>query len=298
MNLRQMRQVLALAESGNFHRAAKALCMEQPPLSISIRKLEHQLGGPLFVRTTTGVQITAAGEALLPDARKAIYHAEQARLAVDLALRGEGGRLRVAFVGSAALDLLPRLIASYRRRFPLVELELSEETTQSALDGVARRKLDTGLVRYPILEHGPFDLVELDSDDFVLAVPARSKLAQQPRIALSDVGDAAFVMYSATSVPSLRAMALLRCQHSGLSPRVVQEATQVHTILSMVGSGVGLALVPGVSKRYRTHGVKYIALTDTPPGFRIGIALAFLRDSSNHAVARFVEHARGIARVP
>ena len=114
MNLRQMRQVLALAETGNFHRAAKALCMEQPPLSISIRKLELELGGPLFTRTTTGVKITAAGEALLADARKAIYHAEQARLAVELALRGEGGRLRVAFVSSATLELLPRLIASYR----------------------------------------------------------------------------------------------------------------------------------------------------------------------------------------
>ena len=78
MNLRQLSQFVALAETGNFHRAAERLHMAQPPLSVSIRKLEEELGSPLFERTTTGVVLTPAGEAMLGDARRALFHAQRA----------------------------------------------------------------------------------------------------------------------------------------------------------------------------------------------------------------------------
>ena len=76
MKLRQLRQFVTLAETGNFHRAAEQLHMAQPPLSVSIRKLEEELGSPLFDRTTSGVLLTPAGEAMLEDARSALLHAD------------------------------------------------------------------------------------------------------------------------------------------------------------------------------------------------------------------------------
>lgn len=101
MDLRQLQQFVVLAETGNFHRAAERLHMAQPPLSISIRKLESSLGTPLFVRTTRGVKLTQAGEAALTDARRALFHADQARAAAQSAGLGERGALRIGFVGSA-----------------------------------------------------------------------------------------------------------------------------------------------------------------------------------------------------
>ena len=96
MNLRQLSQFVALAETGNFHRAAERLHMAQPPLSVSIRKLEEELGSPLFERTTTGVVLTPAGEAMLGDARRALFHAQQCRQAVQDAAPpiGDAARFR------------------------------------------------------------------------------------------------------------------------------------------------------------------------------------------------------------
>nr|MBP8138249.1 LysR family transcriptional regulator [Alicycliphilus sp.] len=152
MNLRQLHQFVTLAETGNFHRAAERLHMAQPPLSVSIRKLEDELGAPLFERTGTGVLLTPAGQAMLEDARRALQHAEQCRQAVQHARAGTGGRLRLGIIGSATYALLPRLIPSLRARYPQIALELTEATSSEILEGLLARRFDAGLLRYPLLD--------------------------------------------------------------------------------------------------------------------------------------------------
>src|SRR5271157_2792003 len=107
MELRQLNQFSVLAETLNFHRAAERLHIAQPPLSVSIRKLEEEFGVKLFDRKTSGVKLTEAGRAALGDARRALFHAaEAARIARATAL-GTSGRLRIGFVGTAKYRLLP-----------------------------------------------------------------------------------------------------------------------------------------------------------------------------------------------
>jgi DNA-binding transcriptional LysR family regulator len=149
MNLKQLHQFIALAETGNFHRAAEQLHMAQPPLSISIRKLEEELGSALFDRTSTGVVLTPAGKAMLESARATLFHAEQCRQAVRDTREGVGGLIRLGFVGSATYELLPRLIPSFRDRYPKVGLEFYEATSAEILEGLATRRFDAGLLRYP-----------------------------------------------------------------------------------------------------------------------------------------------------
>jgi len=295
MKLRQLRQFIALAETGNFHRAAERLHMAQPPLSVSIRKLEEELGSPLFARTNTGVVLTPAGQAMEEDARLALLHAEQCRQAARDAREGESGALRLGFIGSAAYALLPQLISSLRRSHPKITLELTEGTSVDILEGLRTRRFDAGLVRYPMLDPTGFDLCPLDRDAFVLAVHARSALARRKAVALSDAAREPFVMYPQTKVPGLRALAMMRCQYSGFAPRVTQEATQVQTVLSLVATGLGVALVAGVSRRVMPRGVKCLPLTDNPPGFHVGIALARRAGDKNRFVARLTEHALGVA---
>ena len=142
MNLRQLRQFVTLAETGNFHRTAELLHMAQPPLSVSVRKLEEELGSRLFERHSTGVRLTAEGQAMLPEAHLALFHAERCRQAVADAREGLGGLLRLGIIGSATYALLPELIPSVRARYPQIELELSEATSTEILDGLLARRFD------------------------------------------------------------------------------------------------------------------------------------------------------------
>lgn len=298
MNLRQLRQFVTLAETGNFHRAAEMLHMAQPPLSVSIRKLEEEMGEALFERRSTGVFLTTVGEAMLADARLTLFHAEQCRQAVMDARQGQGGLLRMGIIGSATYALLPELIPSLRERFPKIELELTEATSSEILDGLVSRRFDVGFVRYPVLHPAPFELLPMDRDDFVLAVSEHSPLAAHDAIALSDAARQPFIMYPRDKVPSLSALALMRCQLSGFTPRVAQEAMQVQTIMSLVASGLGVGLVAGVARLVMPRGVKCLALTDNPPGFHVGIALARLQGNTSRLVERFTEHALRFSTAP
>ncbi|ART46781.1 LysR family transcriptional regulator [Acidovorax carolinensis] len=298
MNLRQLRQFVTLAEAGNFHRAAEQLHMAQPPLSVSIRKLEEEMGEALFERRSTGVFLTPVGEAMLADARLTLFHAEQCRQAVMDARQGQGGLLRMGIIGSATYALLPELIPSLRERFPKIELELTEATSSEILDGLVSRRFDVGFVRYPVLHPAPFELLPMDRDDFVLAVSERSPLAAQEAIALSEAAHEPFIMYPRDKVPSLSALALMRCQLSGFTPHVAQEAMQVQTIMSLVASGLGVGLVAGVARLVMPRGVKCLALTDNPPGFHVGIALARLQGNTSRLVERFTEHALRFSTAP
>ena len=298
MNLRQLSQFVTLAETGNFHRAAEMLHMAQPPLSVSIRKLEEEMGEALFERRSTGVFLTTVGEAMLADARLTLFHAEQCRQAVMDARQGQGGLLRMGIIGSATYALLPELIPSLRERFPKIELELTEATSSEILDGLVSRRFDVGFVRYPVLHPAPFELLPMDRDDFVLAVSEHSPLAAHDAIALSDAARQPFIMYPQDKVPGLSTLALMRCQLSGFTPRVAQEAMQVQTIMSLVASGLGVGLVAGVARLVMPRGVKCLALTDNPPGFHVGIALARLQGNTSRLVERFTEHALRFSTAP
>ena len=298
MNLRQLRQFVTLAETGNFHRAAEMLHMAQPPLSVSIRKLEEEMGEALFERRSTGVFLTTVGEAMLADARLTLFHAEQCRQAVMDARQGQGGLLRMGIIGSATYALLPELIPSLRERFPKIELELTEATSSEILDGLVSRRFDVGFVRYPVLHPAPFELLPMDRDDFVLSVSEHSPLAAHDAIALSDAARQPFIMYPQDKVPGLSTLALMRCQLSGFTPRVAQEAMQVQTIMSLVASGLGVGLVAGVARLVMPRGVKCLALTDNPPGFHVGIALARLQGNTSRLVERFTEHALRFSTAP
>lgn len=298
MNLRQLSQFVTLAETGNFHRAAERLHMAQPPLSVSIRKLEEELGSPLFERTTTGVVLTPAGEAMLGDARRALLHAQQCRQAVLDSLDGAGGRLRLGIIGSATYALLPRLIPSLRARYPQITLELTEATSSEILEGLLARRFDAGLLRFPLLDASGLELTPLDRDDFVLAVGEDSPLARHDAIALSEAAHEPFIMYPRDKVPGLSALAMMRCQFSGFSPQVAQEAMQVQTIMSLVASGLGVGLVAGVARQVVPRGVKCLDLTDNPPGFHVSIALARRMGDASRVVQRFAEHALRFASTP
>src|SRR5258705_4010177 len=138
MNLRQLHYFLAIADEGSFTRAAERLLVAQPSLSQQIKRLERELGGPLLERLPTGVRLTPAGKAFLPEARAAVTHAERAQRNARSALGLEAGELEVATVTSVAFGVLPPAFERWRQRYPGTTITLREYTHRRALDDAVR----------------------------------------------------------------------------------------------------------------------------------------------------------------
>ncbi|MEJ7930483.1 LysR substrate-binding domain-containing protein [Ramlibacter sp. AN1015] len=289
MNLQQMKQLVVLAETLNFRRAAERLHMAQPPLSVSIRRLEEELGAQLVLRERRGLWLSPAGEAVLAHARQITFHAEQVKRAAASASSGTSGRLRIAFVGSAAYSLFPRVLPVFRERYPHVELELREGTTTQMLRQVERGDVDLALVRYPVVEGTTALLQPVEADVLVAALPSASPLARKRSLHLRDLADEVFVAYSATAAMNLRVQVVGACQAAGFAPRIVQEAVQVQTVLSLVGSGVGVALVPSLSRMQAPAGVEFRKISDREERLETALAVATHPHNEPAAAQRFRE---------
>ncbi|MBW8911213.1 MAG: LysR family transcriptional regulator [Sphingomonas sp.] len=271
MELRQLLYFTTLSETLNFRRAAERLNISQPPLSVAIRKLEEELGAALFVRSSRGVTLTAAGEVALEHARSALAEASQLRQAVLEGSSGERGRLALGFVGSAIYALLPRLLGLYRKRYPKVNLVLQESTSIDIVHRILARQLDVGLVRLPLLEPGGLESQVIERDEFVVAMAATNPLASHDSLALSALAGEPFILYTRVSV--LRGVILAACHRAGFVPQIAQEAAQVFTILSLVQSGLGVALVPSKATRQSPEGVKLLRL-EKPQPIEAGVVIA------------------------
>ena len=289
MDLRQLRYFIALAETGNFHRAAERLNMAQPPLSVAIRKLEEELGAPLFERESRGVRLTDAGRAALPTARAAIEQAALVREVVRRGALGESGSISVGFVGSAISAALPRIIPAFRRKYPDVDMRLEEMTSVSIAEALASRSLDVGLVRLPLMKPGDLAVSVIERDELVAALLADHPLARRRTLRIADLAGEALVLHGPVSV--LRSVVMLACQRAGFAPRIAQEATQVQTILSLVQSGLGIALVPAGMARIAPEGVKLLKLAD-PLSIEMGVAV---RRDADALVRNFVAVAREVS---
>lgn len=287
MDLRRVRNFVVLAETLNFRKAAERLHMAQPPLSVSIQKLEAELGTKLFTRSSSGVALTPSGCAALAEARRLLFHNDQFVDLARTAAQGTGGNLRMGFVGSCTFGMLQKLVPLFRAEYPGVELTLKEATSMGILQQIESDELDIGLVRTPLIKSTRALLVPLERDEFMAAIPRGNPLAAKPELSLSEMSNEAFVMYTRGYAAGLHSAAMLACQHAGFVPRVAQEATQVQTVLAMVESGLGVALVPSVMWRFSSQKIVYRKLLRLPEVASIGIALAYRPGMESGAAQRF-----------
>jgi DNA-binding transcriptional LysR family regulator len=266
MDFRRIRYFIVLSEELHFGRAAQRLNIAQPPLSQQIRVLEEELGARLFERTNRHVELTAAGKALVPEARALLAQAERTGLVAQRAQRGEVGELRVGFTGSAAFStVIPRLIFEYRQRLPDMHLRLQELTTQQQLTAMLERRLEVAFVRGVARPDLPPTLqaTRLFEDALVAVLPAQHPLAlRQGRLSVGTLKDEAFVMYPRESGTGVYDQIIALCQQSGFAPQVAQEAREAPTIVALVAAGLGVALVPTSLRSINVNGVVYRPLRE------------------------------------
>lgn len=258
MELRHLRYFIAVAEEKNFSYAAQRLHIAQPPLSQQISALEAEIGIKLFDRKKRPLQLTSAGQVFLEEARLVLTQLEYAIVQTQRASRGEIGQLVVGTNSSIANSLLPEMLRTFRDRFPHVKLVLRELTASEQIQELDNRRLDVGFDRLPHSHQQDTNLSYLPilRESLVIALPQTHHLATQTEIPLEAMADEPFVLPSLEIVPSYTEIIHL-CQQAGFFPKVVQEATWMITVLSLVAGGVGVALLPSNVQNLQRTGVVY-----------------------------------------
>ncbi|ASO20745.1 DNA-binding transcriptional LysR family regulator [Actinoalloteichus hoggarensis] len=293
MEARQLRYAVALAEHQHFGRAAAAVGIAQPPLSKQIAALEREMGARLFDRTTHGVFPTAAGEAFLVRAHRAL--AEMSAAAVDSgrAARGETGMLRIGFVASALLEPLPRVLVRFGRDRPDVRLSLHEMSTSRSTAALVSGELDIaiglGSPRGPGVESLAW--APLGQDRLVAAVARSHPYAGQQTIGLGQLRRQHLIISAGEDEPAVigTLRALFGADTGALEGATV--ARDVHTIAGLAACGVGVGLGPARMRMIARPDLWFCSVT--PHTLLPDLTLSFRAAEGSPVLAAFLDTLRG-----
>ena len=296
MDLRQLRQFVAVAEERSFRRAAERLHVSQPPLSVAVQKLEADVGVALLDRTRHHVRLTVAGEAFLREAKRTLSHAQ---LSIDIAQRaaaGKLGTLRLSFVPSAALNVVPGLLRAFRQDYPDVTLVLTSDTTSQQMATLLSGATDVGIVVPPLRDASDFRVDSFCDQELMLAVPVSHPLASQKRVQLRDLAQESFVGFPFSQGPGFESVVMAACHDCGFVPKFVQVAAEMQTILALVSSGLGIALVPQAMQVVQTEHVAYLQVRRGNAAVKYALGLAFNPANTNPVLNAFVAIAQRMRR--
>ncbi len=257
MELYQLEYFLEAARQRNFTRAAAQLHLAQAALSEQIRKLESELGTPLFNRGRRETVLTAAGETLRQHAEALLERADAAKRAVHDLIGLRGGRLAIGAIPSVSACVLPPVIATFRRKHPLVELALYEGTSEAVAQWVESGRVEFGIVQLPGAG-GNFDEHLIFTEPFMVVLPKAHPSSRQRSINLAKLAHEPFVFYKGRA----RDTALAACRAAGFEPRIACESSELETVRSLVAAGLGVAILPQLATRQNTLGCVSLRMKD------------------------------------
>jgi DNA-binding transcriptional LysR family regulator len=271
MELRHCRYFVAVAEELHFGRAAKRLDMSQPPLSQQIRSLEQELGVELNRRTKRIVRLTPAGEVFLEAARKLLRGAEDSMDVTRRAARGEVGTLQIGYACGLEIDVLPRVLHRFSRKFPAVDVRILPLSSRDQVEALRQHRIDVGLLLLPASGEGLL-VRPLKREALVLVVPALHLLARRRTVDLRDLEGVPYVHLARSYEPTYHDHILGLARHANVALRVVAESAHLYDNLSLVAAGVGASLLPECVRRIRRAGVVYRDVRRPATHVELGIA--------------------------
>jgi DNA-binding transcriptional LysR family regulator len=290
MDLRRLRYFVAVAEERSVGRAAVRLRMAQPPLSVQIRKLESEVGTSLFRRETRGMELTAAGRALLSRAREALALTAEGFEAARAVAAGRRGRLSVGYMFALAHAVLPKLVPELRRSLPKVDLEFIELSASTREARLLDHSVTVALCM-PAIRHSEIEASTIGTQRLMLAMPAGSPLARSAAVPVKRLQGRPLVSLPGPAEdPATSVVTSLLRRHQVGMPRV----ETVHSALSMVLAGEGLAILPACAELGCPTGVVFRPFLDADDA--IDVAVCWRRDSLNPLVRNFLKCAERVIR--
>lgn len=271
--LSQLRCFVAVASELHFGRAAALLNMTQPPLSRQIQLLERELKAQLLERAGGVVRLTLAGRGFLPEAEDILRRAEAAMRGAQRATRPNVGSVRLGFIPAVSYQLLPRLVELTRRQLPEVDIAMREMQTPDQVEALGAGSLDLAIIR-PYAPRPFAAFTPLLREPFVLALPAGHALSRKRAVPLKALEGRPFIEYSAPESRYLYEIVAGRLRAEGVRLDVVHSLSHTHSLLALVSTGMGVALVPRSAMSLRYKGVSYRPL-DCFPALEVEMHLAW-----------------------
>lgn len=288
--LEQLRGFVAVAEEGNFGRAAHRLRITQPPLSRQVQKLEREVGVDLVRRTPRGAELTPGGRVFLDEARRMLTLAGEAPLIARRAASGTKGTVRIGFTAVAALSVLGRWAKLCGDRLPEVDLVLTEMVTGTQVAALISGGIDIGLLRgVPRAEALRAERVHAES--LLVAVPTGHPLTTLGRApGVPEIADYDVVTYAPGDARYFHELVVSTFQAAGAVPRYVQYAGQVSSVVALVDAGVGVALIPESAAILRLPGVRYLPVAGVSADC-VEVHCAWRGENDNPALAALLSYA-------
>lgn len=295
MELRHLRYFIAVAEEQHITRAALRLGIQQPPLSLQIQDLERELSVQLFERSPRRIRLNAAGQVFLEDARKLLEQVDAAVQRVRQSARGELGSICIGYTSSAAIhDRVPQWIRLFRERYPLIDLQVQENTTRDLLEAVQARHIDAAFVRSSIQRYPDLQGINLGDEAMIAALPQGHPLAASDApLGLRELANEPFVVYRRANGPGIQDVLAAACRQAGFEPRAVETVPRLLSALTMVAAGRGVALVPEALRVVLQASVHYRPLK-SEDHFSVPLTLAHRPVEPGSPLDRFV----GLLRSP
>jgi DNA-binding transcriptional LysR family regulator len=282
MDLRQLSYFVAVAEEGQFTRAAARVSVAQPAISAQIRRLEHELGEPLFHRDQRAVRLTVAGEGLLPHARAALAAADRGRDTIA-SLRGVlHGRLEVGVAGPVD-HRFAKALGDFHRAHPGVEIAFTQQHNEPLLEAVAEGEVDAAIVgigAQPVPPNVRTRVVATEA--LVLAVRRGDPLSSRDTIMLAHLRDQPMITLVRGS--GLRTVLENACRNAGFVPRITAETGELASLVELAAEGLGVAVLP----RSATDGADVAVVEITRPRLERRTALAWKETATSPAGRAFL----------
>ncbi|HEV2495747.1 MAG TPA: LysR family transcriptional regulator [Terriglobia bacterium] len=296
MELRHLRYFVAVGEEQHFGRAAKFLHIAQPALSRQIQDLEREIGFPLFERLPRGVKLSVAGKIFLDDARRILQEVQEAIRRAGRVASGKAGTLRVGFVESISWHgVVPDSFRRFRQKQPDAELTPVPMLSLAQVEAVRSGRFDAGFIVSIATLGEELDQRPVAQHNIVLAVPKGHPVTTQTRLRLRDLNDAPFVCFPRRANPTAYDRLMEACFRGGLkSPRIVQEADDHATILSLVACRLGVALVSDSARWQCPRGVALLPIVDL--NLKVSFSLIWRKDNKSPLLQKFVAQVEALGR--
>lgn len=297
MELRHLRYFVAVGEEQHYGRAAQRLHVAQPALSRQIQDLEEEVGFQLFERLPRGVKLSAAGRLFLDDSRKILQQVSEAAARAARVARGQTGSLRIGFTENSSWHgVVPNSLRRFRARQPDAELQLHPAGSVNQVEDIRSGRVDAGFVFNLPKNYKELDQVAVAMQHVEVAVPKGHALSRIKNLRLKDLVDAPFVWFPRREAPAFYDRLMHQCYRGGLkSPRIVQEAANEATILSLVSHGMGVGWVNETARWRCPKQVVILSVTDL--NMPLPMALAWRRDNTSPLLASFISEVQRLPEV-
>jgi len=291
IDLRQLRYFLAVSEELNFGRAALRLHISQPPLSRQIRQLEDQLGVELFLRSKSGVALTEAGAAFLPEVRRTLLQAEKAVAVARAARSADGGQFVVGYTTVFDRSAIPDVADRLRQRFPNWRIVTRGKHSISLVRDVKNGTMDAAFIGLYTDTQG-LAVETILEEPLVVALPANHRLAQKRKLDFDDIRGEPMFWFERRLNPGFYDYCQAFFEQIDFKPNAIPEPPDHHIMLGLIAQGQGVALIPASLRKVKYQGVVFREMKEEREKLRMGIAVAYSERNQSPVLHSFLDLVR------